>query len=188
MAPSSVQVPSPTLSDSDREHLAVPTNAKYPTSKMLNIQALLNPSKADSMSPQSPSQTTSPPLTPAFSVPGSTPSASPGYDSADTLTKGRKAVKNPVVDAPGEIKGVADFPPHECTEHIISLSLSEQIELHRQHKLFNITPNGRGRQGRIRDFPKTIPYSSEKKGWCEKSGRQGFNGKIAHHRIGMSAD
>jgi hypothetical protein len=68
-------------------------------------------------------------------------------------------------DAPifirGPTKGEVRFPPVEDPDDIIAA----------EHRRFSIFP-----AKRISDFPRHIPYNSEKKSFLEKTGRGAFEG------------
>ncbi|CAG7916383.1 unnamed protein product [Penicillium olsonii] len=75
-------------------------------------------------------------------------------------TKPRKMPKDAPVFLPGKIQGQCRFPP--CEER--------DEELTRIHKEFKLRP-----MGNIADFPRQIPYASDKKTFQQKTGRDSFH-------------
>jgi hypothetical protein len=73
-------------------------------------------------------------------------------------------------DAPvfrkGKPKGEVQFPPHEA---------GHDVELLDQHKKFQVFP-----RGEIASYVHRIPYSSDKKAFLEKTGRDAFEGTFMH--------
>lgn len=64
----------------------------------------------------------------------------------------------------GKPKGNVKFPPFELQD------LDEATEA--AYKKFDVRPIGQ-----ISEYPKRIPYNSEKKSFQQKTGRSGFEGK-----------
>ena len=156
------------------------------SSNMLKINYLLNPSAspelAHSASP-SPAFATSPPWSPAY-----TPALSPspviaGGEASDgrSPAKRTKLVKDAPVFIPGEVRAQVNYPPFELNEIPVCLSASQHDELVREHKRFQVYPNGDNTGDQpgmlIGSCPKAIPYSSEKKDLLNKTGLEGFNGE-----------
>ena len=69
-----------------------------------------------------------------------------------------------------------NYPPYELTELASCLSYIDQQELSRQHKLFQVLPYSENEQDLIASFTRHIPYSSDKKTFGGKTGRDGFDG------------
>ena len=168
--------PSPQHSTSRLQHSGalIASNMVSP-GKMLKIHSLLNPEEI----PTSPSsQLTSPAttnITTDASVTG--PSTRQGTPIASAPTKKPKLVK----DAPMFVHGTplepVNFEPFESDERALTLNTAEHHEMRHQHERFSVWPTTReGNGGRIRDYVKHIPYSSEKKGFFTSTGRQGFEG------------
>jgi len=65
---------------------------------------------------------------------------------------------------PGKTKGEVNFPPFE------DLDESSICEIEKYH----IYP-----LGQIREFPRHIPYNSDKKSFLEKTGRESFEGQYS---------
>ena len=72
----------------------------------------------------------------------------------------------------------AKYLPFELSDQAIALSTAEQRELARQHRLFRIKPSEDDGEGQIRNFTRYIPYSSDKKNFFLKTGKEGFNGSF----------
>ncbi|CRG90834.1 hypothetical protein PISL3812_07880 [Talaromyces islandicus] len=68
--------------------------------------------------------------------------------------------KDAPVFNPGKVRGELRYPPFEERDEFLDS----------QHVLFEIHPT----IGHIAEFPRHIPYSSEKKGFLEKTGRESF--------------
>ncbi|KAJ5349235.1 hypothetical protein N7541_006962 [Penicillium brevicompactum] len=74
--------------------------------------------------------------------------------------KPRKVPKDAPVFLPGKIQGTCRFPPYEERDE----------ELAKHHKQFRLRP-----MGNIADFPRQIPYASDKKTFQQRTGRDSFN-------------
>lgn len=72
--------------------------------------------------------------------------------------------KDAPVFNPGKVRGELRYAPFEERDEFLD----------EQHVLFEIHPA----IGHIADFPRHIPYSSEKKGFLEKTGRESFEGEF----------
>ena len=73
----------------------------------------------------------------------------------------RKMAKDAPVFRPGKIQGECRYPP--CEERDEALLQA--------HEEFNLRP-----LGRIAEYPRHIPYASDKKSFQEKTGRDSFHG------------
>lgn len=82
--------------------------------------------------------------------------------------KPRKVPKDAPVFLPGKIQGTCRFPPYEERDE----------ELAKHHKDFRLRP-----MGNIADFPRQIPYASDKKTFQQRTGRDSFNGM--HYFLGI---
>lgn len=78
--------------------------------------------------------------------------------------KKTKIPKDAPVFVKGEVRGEVRYPPCEERDEMLA----------EQHRLFQIHP-----MGCIADFPRHIPYSSEKKSLMEKTGRESFEGMLS---------
>jgi hypothetical protein len=147
-------------------------------SKMFSIQSILNPAAAPSdvqASPR-PEQNKRPP-TLASPSPVSTASSiarsmTPG---TPTSVRGKKAGKDNVVFNRGPPTSAANYLPFELSDTAITLSAADRKELARQHTQFRVKPSEDDGEGQIRNFTRYIPYSSDKKNFFLKTGKEGFN-------------
>jgi hypothetical protein len=76
--------------------------------------------------------------------------------------RGQKLPKDAPIFRKGAPKGVVQFPPHEA---------GDDEELKKQHKQFQVYP-----MGEIANYCHHIPYSSDKKTFLSKTGRDAFEG------------
>ena len=114
---------------------------------MVSVASLLNPSP-------SPSECNSM---------SSSASRSPSPFSLSLLpSKKSKVSKGAATFIKGKPKGEVNYPPFEKHDNITA------AEYHK----FDVKP-----VGRISEYPKRIPYNSEKKSFQKKTGRDGFEGK-----------
>ena len=95
----------------------------------------------------------------------------PTPDSSPTLTenysprKKAKLTKDAPVFSPGPIRGECRFPPDEFQDE----------KLAAYHQQFEVSPFGE-----IADYPRNIPYNSEKKSFLEKTHREYLEGHREH--------
>jgi hypothetical protein len=120
---------------------------------MISVKSLLNPSAAEPRDTQ-PQSTPSSPYQPA-SVSYS------GPVSSKALTLRLKMSKEARDPCDTKINGIVNFPPFEDLDEIIL----EEVRKYGVHQL-----------GQIATRPRHIPYSSEKKNFLGKTGREGFEG------------
>lgn len=78
--------------------------------------------------------------------------------------KAQKSTKDAPVFRKGHPKGDVQFPPHEAGDN------EELAALHRKFQVFPI--------GDIASYVHRIPYSSDKKTFLEKTGRDAFEGML----------
>lgn len=145
-------------------------------SNMLKIPSLLNPSgSSEHMDVQMAGHSSafSPPPTPALTSTTSTASFSPCMDGPE-LTPSAKRLKLPK----GEAREKVNYPPFESTDDTIALSPWLRDQLDHQHRRFQLSPSGSHEEGLIADYTHSIPYSSDKKEFFEKTGRKGFEGAL----------
>lgn len=69
--------------------------------------------------------------------------------------------KDGAIFAKGKTKGDVNFPPFECLDE----NILREIEKYQVYPL-----------GQIEEFPRHIPYNSDKKNFLEKTGRESFEG------------
>ena len=106
------------------------------------------------------------PLPPSFERPRKpVKSASPQRieRSSSTLlsAKKQKMSKAAATFVKAEPKGEINYPPYEGQDETIAAA----------YELFDVKP-----VGRICDYPKRIPYNSDKKTFQQRTGRDGFEG------------
>ena len=71
----------------------------------------------------------------------------------------------------GKPKGQVNYPPYEIQDEVLAA----------EYEKFEVQPIGR-----IREYPRTIPYNSEKKNFQQKTGMAGFEGMShSYHAAGM---
>lgn len=85
--------------------------------------------------------------------------------------KKAKLTKDAPVFQPGSVRGECRFPPDEFQDE----------ELAAYHQQFEVTPFGS-----IADYPRHIPYNSEKKTFLEKTNREFLEGMNFVSRITTS--
>lgn len=181
MAFSFRQLPSPTPS------LATPGEFKQThrtpdivRTKMLGIQDLLNPLDSNTSSLKNAVISSSPPPTPASTATSSYSTTSRlGTPATPISARYQKPAKGLGITIP-KVKGAVNYPPYELHEYDIDIPLDQRQELSRQHKLFRVSPHSEKEDDYIADCTRHIPYSSDKKTFGGKTGRDGFNGKLRH--------
>ncbi|KAM3425593.1 hypothetical protein BST61_g7540 [Cercospora zeina] len=156
---------SPSPMDYDNHH-------NNPHAKMLTIDSLLNPTGGHGY-PEQYSNTTAPP-TPAYTY---SRAGTPRPETPNTPSppKRQKLIKDAAMFIPSQAQGVINYPASECSEEVDCLAAPQRQELAKQHLKFHVYPSGRGGDGRIEDYPRRIPYSSEKKDFLIKTGRDAFD-------------
>lgn len=100
-----------------------------------------------------------------------TPISSPTMSDFASPRKKAKLTKDAAIFIEAEVRGECRFPPDEY----------QNEELLAYHQQFEVTP-----MGKIAYYPRHIPYSSEKKDFSEKTGREGFDGKFGQKLISIS--
>lgn len=96
----------------------------------------------------------------ASSTPSS-PASSLGMSDLSSPRKKVKLGKDAAIFTPGPIRGKCRFPPDEYQD--------EELAIYHQH--FKITPFGT-----IAEYPRHIPYNSEKKLFWERTNRESLEG------------
>lgn len=84
------------------------------------------------------------------------------YSTSPARQKKQKVSKDAAVFTRGKIRGELRYPPCEFQDK----------ELARAHNELQIHP-----MGHIQEFPRHIPYNSEKKSFLEKTSRESFEGE-----------
>lgn len=87
------------------------------------------------------------------------------HSSSPQARKKPKVSKDAAVFMRGTIRGECRFLPDEFRDELLSA----------QHQQFEIYP-----LGNIADYPRHIPYNSEKKTFLEKTGRECFEGDFSN--------
>ena len=82
---------------------------------------------------------------------------------SSTTTKKAKMSKDAPIFAKAKVKGEVRFPPWEEMDDPV---------ICREMRRLSIYP-----LGRIQDYPRHIPYNSDKKSFLEKTGRESFEGR-----------
>lgn len=154
-------------------------------SKMFSIQSLLNPSAPSNGHAMERRQT--PENSPSVTSPSPASTKSTTVRSATSGTpysaKGKKAIKDTVMFNRGPPAEGVNYLPFESSDPTICLIDNDREELMRQHRLFRIKPSEEDGEGQIRNFTRMIPYSSDKKNFFLKTGKEGFNGKLVTYRV-----
>ncbi|EFW14699.1 hypothetical protein D8B26_000624 [Coccidioides posadasii str. Silveira] len=112
---------------------------------MASIASLLNPEPEDFQR--------------SHQLPTPSSSRSRDFTTAPQRQKRQKLSKDGAVFTRGKVKGEVRYPPCEY----------QDTELENAHREFEIHP-----MGHITEFPRHIPYNSEKKSFLEKTGRESF--------------
>jgi hypothetical protein len=122
---------------------------------MLSVASLLNPTPSGRQIIDLPSNPTS------SSYPTSS-SPQSSHIISEPHSKKQKMAKDGAVFIKGKPKGQVNFRPFENLDKGSINALSS----------FHITPFGK-----IEDYPRHIPYNSDKKDFLKKTGRESFEGK-----------
>jgi hypothetical protein len=137
---------------------------------MLRINNLLNPmnnsnDQADGL--------TSLRTTPALNENDFTSTPTPGPDTPLTpaSTKRQKNGKGKPITKRAAPKGLVNYRPYECNENVVCADAALRREIIDQHCRFQVSIEG---EGLISDYPKHIPYTSDKKDFHNKTGRDAF--------------
>lgn len=144
---------------------------------MLNIQALLNPFVSNGPDGRGHTGSASPPPTPA-STPTSTSfvTSRPTTPATTASQKQEKIGRAPAAVNSNKTGSGVNYPPFEIVENALCVSVPQQQELVRQHKLFQVLPYSENTHDLISEYIRHIPYSSDKKSFGGKTGKNGFNG------------
>lgn len=114
----------------------------------------------------------------AYNPHRSTPAETPRPETPVSLPsppKRQKLVKDAAQFTRGAVTGPNNYPPYESSAYNDNVTAELDRELVRQHKLHKITPSALVGD-KISDFPRHIPYSSEKKSFFSRAGRDTFHG------------
>lgn len=96
-----------------------------------------------------------------FSLPSPAPTSADPVSCSEPRQKRPKIAKDAPIFNRGKIRGELRYPP--CEERSEAL-----IQAHRQFQLHPM--------GDIAEYPRHIPYNSDKKSFAEKTGRESFEG------------
>jgi hypothetical protein len=130
---------------------------------MASIESLLNPlPSSQERAPRGRYDETAA----SFSLADAPPTDQPRGISAIPRLKKSKMPKDAPVFIKGEVRGEVRYPPCEERDEMLA----------EQHRMFNIHP-----MGYISEYPRHIPYSSEKKTLMDKTGRESFEGTLILH-------
>ena len=91
----------------------------------------------------------------------------PKQSSPPAAPKKHKMSKAAATFVKGKPKGVINYPPYEIQDEATAA----------EHKKFEVQPIGR-----IKEYPKRIPYNSGKKSFQQKTGMDGFEGLCQYLR------
>jgi hypothetical protein len=137
---------------------------------MLRINNLLNPmNNSNNQADGSTSLRT----TPAYTVNDFTSTSTPGSGTPLTpaSTKRQKNGKGKPVAKRATPKGVVNYRPHECNDNVVCTDAALRKEIIDHHCRYHVSIEG---EGLISDYPKHIPYTSDKKDFHNKTGRDAF--------------
>ena len=84
------------------------------------------------------------------------------YSPPPQPRKKQKISKDAAIFTRGSMRGKCRYPPCEYQDDLLAA----------QHQQYEIDP-----MGHIADFPRHIPYNSEKKSFLDKTGRESFEGE-----------
>lgn len=161
------------FSDIHRSSVAPGYQRPTAAATMLKINSLLNPTSDNNPHlAASSARSAAPAYTPHRSTPAETPRPETPIQSP---AKRQKLVKDAAVFIRGDANGPIKYPPHECSESNPGMTAEQSRELAHYHKMYTIYPSALGDE-KIADFARHIPYSSEKKTFVNKTGRDAFDG------------
>lgn len=153
-----------------RDSVTSEETAKPVNTHMLRINNLLNPMKNSNNQADG---STCLRTTPAYTVNEFTSTPTPGPDTPPipASTKRQKNGKGKPVTKRTMPKGVVNYRPYECNQNVVCADPNLRQEIIDQHRRFQVSIEG---EGLIRDYPKHIPYTSDKKEFHNKTGRDAF--------------
>ncbi|CZT20819.1 uncharacterized protein RCC_06677 [Ramularia collo-cygni] len=115
------------------------------------------------------------PATPIYNPHASTPTATLQPEApVQSPAKRSKLVKDAAVFIRSNVTGPINYPPYECSDDSPHISAELSQELAEYHQMYRIHPSALGGD-KISDFARHIPYSSEKKTFLNKTGRDAFD-------------
>lgn len=92
--------------------------------------------------------------------------------SQTTSNKKPRIAKDAPIFIPGSVRGEVRYPP--CADPV-------EATMAEEHAKFSLYPP----VDEIADYPRHIPYSSEKKSLMEKTGRESFEGMFSSHLVSL---
>ena len=143
--------------------------AKPVNTHMLHINNLLNPMNANNHADGSISLRSTPAYTPDDFT--STPTPGPDTPLTPASTKRQKNGKGKAAPKRAASKGVVRYRSYECNSNVICDNPNLRKEIIDQHRHFQVSTE---EDGLISDYPKHIPYTSDKKDFHDKTGRDAF--------------
>lgn len=152
--------------------------AKPAIADMLRINNLLNPVASDAPDASraaTPADIASHTPTPTSAT---TPTPCPDTPLTPASTRQQKNGKDNGVVPKGLPQNPVNYRPYECNSNTHYYDSDFRNEMAAQHRAFRICTAGSGGHGLIGDFPKHVPYASEKKGFFTKTGRDSFEGLL----------
>ena len=143
--------------------------AKSTNINMLRINNLLNPMNPNNQNDGYTSLRT----TPAYTANDTSLTPTPGPETPLTpaSTRRQKNAKGKAVTRRAAPKGVVRYRSYECNSNVICADSALRQEIIDQHCRFQVSFEG---DGLISDYPKHIPYASDKKDFRNKTGRDAF--------------
>jgi hypothetical protein len=153
-----------------RDSVTSEQTAKSTNTHMLRINNLLNPMNSSNNQADG---FTSLRTTPAYTANEFTSTPTPGPDTPLTpaSTKRQKNGKGKLVTKRATPKGVVNYRPFECNGNVVCANPNLRKEIIDQHRCYQVSIEG---EGLISDYPKHIPYTSDKKDFHNKTGRDAF--------------
>lgn len=163
-------LPSPFSPQRSRRDSVTSEQAARPTgTNMLQIRNLLNPMGNNQEADPAYSRAS----TPAYTPNDFTPTPTPGPDTPLTpaSTKRQRNGKAAAIVKPTPTKGIVRYKSYECNSDFLCTDPTLRDEIIKQHRNFQVSAEG---PGLISQFPKHVPYSSDRKDFSEKTGRDAF--------------
>ena len=164
--------------DSVTSELAPKSN----NASMLKIPNILNPVGPDDDASRAATPADTAIYTPTPTS-GITPTPCPDAPLTPASTKQQKNGKDNCVVPSARPKSPVIYKPYESSSNAQRHDAAFRNELAAHHKVFRICTVGSGGHGLIGDFPKHVPYASEKKGFYSKTGRDAFEGMLVFRSI-----
>jgi hypothetical protein len=154
-----------------RDSVTSEQTAKSTNTHMLRINNLLNPMNNSNNQADGPTSRLR--STPAYTVndPTSTPTPGPDTPLTPASAKRQKNGKGKPVTKRATPTGVVNYRPHECNDNVVCADAALRKEIIDHHCHYQVSIEG---EGLISDYPKRIPYTSDKKDFHNKTGRDAF--------------